>query len=78
MDWGDVGSPPGMCMVRLHGNLMALERLLARSRTNICLSGGRCNDPTGRFEHLHSVQLFEVLRSFVRGIMTFVNHRFWF
>jgi len=41
-----VGSPPGMCRVRLHGGLITLERLLARSRTNVCLSGGGCNDPT--------------------------------
>jgi len=36
------------------------------------------NDPTDHFEHLHSVQLFEVLSNFVWCIITFVNHRFWF
>jgi len=65
MDWGEEGSPSGMCMVRLHSALTALERLLARSRTNACLSGRECNNPAGHFEHLHSVQLFEILSSFI-------------
>ena len=34
------------------------EQFLARSRTNVCLSGGECNDPTGRFEHYNPVSPF--------------------
>lgn len=47
------------CMVSLHGDWMALERLLARSRMNVYLSVGEYNGPTGYFEHLHFARWFE-------------------
>lgn len=46
-------SQMGMCMVDLYSELMALERLLACSRTNVCLNGGECNNLTSYFEYSH-------------------------
>lgn len=50
MDWGDMISHVRMCMMSLCIYLTAFEWFLPRSRTNVYLSRGECNDPTNHFE----------------------------
>jgi len=37
VDWGDVGSPAGVCWICAFNDLKTSRQFFARSRTNVCL-----------------------------------------